>query len=646
MIDIENIYKFEICDGNGKLYLSLLRDSLSEIELTETFFRFDYSLNDDTSDNSCNLDAIEDYCQQYEYVLNIIFYNEPNRKFHIVKSSSKRPAAKNHINKTKYEFDIKEIIVQTEKKPQNVNITVNNNITANYSMENIKKLSKKDIQKRLFWTDFSINIVLDTLCKGLYDSVALVRMKDGTAYIAKDSKKEFAKGIDECVKQTEIKDITFEPNKVIDYNSLYVFATNLISGTDDGNWIFAIFINKKVYDSFFKIKYSAYEPADCLPHQVIDYLLQNVKNYFFYEHIDEAHIAVENNPADVIRHAGSSVVNAVAMCMLDNTNFSFSLAEAINKISYLTYEKKIIGNNGILFAKRTRPSELEIITDKINKLFDELEKLNASPNLDDVNKVNALIEESDNIQTEINSPYTLPGDEINVDYILSYKEPVLLNDSRHIRKLLETTSDDCFLISDSDAIFGLGKKREESKGNYCVKFYDYGKWAFFLDDDCILQYENGMPHLPKVAFDKKVFREKFLDCFGNNPNMDKRAEEFCSIIESAVQERTGAIIVINDKAEEECNRLSKQSTPIMPIKLDKDNIKKLTKIDGAVMVNPEINCFSFGVILDGMANSKIGTPSRGSRYNSSYRYYDTRTKEGDKLLVVVISDDGMVDIIG
>ena len=81
------------------------------------------------------------------------------------------------------------------------------------------------------------------------------------------------------------------------------------------------------------------------------------------------------------------------------------------------------------------------------------------------------------------------------------------------------------------------------------------------------------------------------------------------------------------------------------MRIHKKKIKFLIKIDGAVLADQKLNCFSFGVILDGLANSAIGTPARGSRYNSSYRYWHTRNSEGDKLLVIVISDDGMVDVI-
>lgn len=505
---------------------------------------------------------------------------------------------------------------------------------------------KQTIEKRLFWSDYSINVVLDSLHSSLYDSTRFVRMNDGFSYLMKNSKTNFRHGITSCISQTNIDVHSFSAQAIIPENSLYGFTSTIILDPDnpDEKWLFIIFVKKNVYDSFFKIPYNSIEPADSLPHQVIDFLIQNVAKFIFNRQLDETHIAIENNAADVIRHAGSSVLNTVAMCFLNNISYS-SLAEAINKISYLPYEKKIISNNGILFAKRTRPDELTITMKRLEKTMSLFENIKEKSDLQAINDVNKAIEDCNNIQTILDTPYAPPGKGINVDYILSFETPISINNSRHIRKLLETTNDDTFLISDSDSIFGLGKMKPSSEGNYSVRFYGYGKWGFFLDSNCIMEYENGIPHLPKKEFDTEVFKNRFLNCFGQDGKTKTNAVKYSIVINSAVQEHSGAIIVINNNAKKESQRLSKQSTLIENEKLNENNIKSLIRIDGAVLADQNLNCFSFGVILDGLADSAIGTPARGSRYNSSYRYWHTRNSDGDKLLVVVISDDGMVDVI-
>lgn len=469
------------------------------------------------------------------------------------------------------------------------------------------------MEKRVFWTDYSVNVVLDALCPNLYDSSCFIRINDGFSYTAKDSKKNFAKGIKNCVFQKIIKDFSCSPKSMIPYDSLYGFTSAVISDCNkiDEKWLFVIFVKKDVYNSFFKIPYKDYEPADCLPHQVIDCLIQNVRGDIFNDKIGEAGIAVKNETLNVLRHAGSLVLNSVAMCKLNNFSF-FSLSEAINKISYLSYEKKVIGNNGILFARRTRPDEIKLLSEKIEKLFKLSKKIDAESDPKTVDEINKAIDDCENIQDEIGASYELPGDGKNVKYILSYKNPVPIGESRHIRKLLETTGNDIFLISDSDAVFGLGKVKSSTCGNFYIKFRDVGKWSFYLDDNCILEYENGIPHLPKPEFSTEIFKNSFFECFGKTESTENYAEKYSDIIESAVKEQNGAIIVINSKAKDEAQRLSKQSTCINTKKLDKNNIKALIKIDGAVLADQELNCYSFGVILDGIASCEVGTPARGS----------------------------------
>lgn len=105
------------------------------------------------------------------------------------------------------------------------------------------------------------------------------------------------------------------------------------------------------------------------------------------------------------------------------------------------------------------------------------------------------------------------------------------------------------------------------------------------------------------------------------------------------------MLVISSAAAEEAARLAGQSTAIEPLHLTVNEIQKLTSIDGAVLIEPTGRCHAIGVILDGMATGK-GKASRGSRYNSAIRYVETAQKElKHECLAVVISEDGMIDLI-
>jgi hypothetical protein len=118
------------------------------------------------------------------------------------------------------------------------------------------------------------------------------------------------------------------------------------------------------------------------------------------------------------------------------------------------------------------------------------------------------------------------------------------------------------------------------------------------------------------------------------------------IVEKAAEQKHGTMIVISDAAKSEANRLADQSTLIEPTLLSEENILlMLTSIDGAVLVGPTGTCHAVGVILDGKAVAGKGTRARGSRYNSAIKYIATEEEKENKCLAVVISEDGMINLV-
>jgi len=61
-----------------------------------------------------------------------------------------------------------------------------------------------------------------------------------------------------------------------------------------------------------------------------------------------------------------------------------------------------------------------------------------------------------------------------------------------------------------------------------------------------------------------------------------------------------------------------------------------------VLPDPQGYCYSIGVILDGKASAGHGNSTRGARYNSAIRYVES---SDFPTLVVVVSEDGMVDVM-
>jgi hypothetical protein len=72
-------------------------------------------------------------------------------------------------------------------------------------------------------------------------------------------------------------------------------------------------------------------------------------------------------------------------------------------------------------------------------------------------------------------------------------------------------------------------------------------------------------------------------------------------------------------------------------------VKKVTSIDGAVLLDRDANCHAIGVILDGVATEK-GDPSRGARYNSAIRYYE-QFESPKALAILIVSEDGMINLL-
>ena len=98
--------------------------------------------------------------------------------------------------------------------------------------------------------------------------------------------------------------------------------------------------------------------------------------------------------------------------------------------------------------------------------------------------------------------------------------------------------------------------------------------------------------------------------------------------------------MVSSEASKEAARLENQCTRIEPVQLRPEIMRMVTAIDGAVMIDPNATCYAIGVILDGVASQK-GNAARGARYNSAIRYVE----EKDRVLAIVVSEDGSIDLI-
>lgn len=159
---------------------------------------------------------------------------------------------------------------------------------------------------------------------------------------------------------------------------------------------------------------------------------------------------------------------------------------------------------------------------------------------------------------------------------------------------------------------------------------------------CPIRCLNGSLLLPKMPVNSEFAEAaQRTFCRGNVAN------KVGKVISKIQEVEHGAVIVIasENRIKNECSRLTRENhrgislnkkRSLISKKADKI-IKKLTSIDGAILVDTNGYCHACGVILDGIAVE--GTPARGARYNCTKSYISLHAR----MMGVVLSEDGMID---
>jgi hypothetical protein len=154
-----------------------------------------------------------------------------------------------------------------------------------------------------------------------------------------------------------------------------------------------------------------------------------------------------------------------------------------------------------------------------------------------------------------------------------------------------------------------------------------------------MRVQYGLPSLPKLSFDEDKFRVDLPRIFRSISATD--VERLVGLVRAAEKEIHGTMLVITEAAAIEAARLAPQGTRVTPFQLDAKVLKNLTPIDGAIILDQTGVCHAIGTILDGKATEN-GNPSRGARYNSAIRYFESVESP---CLIVVVSSDGGVDFV-
>ncbi|MGW5891950.1 diadenylate cyclase, partial [Priestia megaterium] len=278
--------------------------------------------------------------------------------------------------------------------------------------------------------------------------------------------------------------------------------------------------------------------------------------------------------------------------------------------------------------------------------------------LDIINEISNLKYEKANIKGEIVFPTALvehivnnPNRVINLHSLVSFKE------TRKIRKLLEMTSEKYRLISlDESKSYGnhnfdaygvsIGTIKESYlDACFIIKFNGPLEWELYRGNKFILSSSNYKVSLRMNSPDVKSYlKDKFHSVFDKN---DSNFERVWEIIQASTQQSKGTMLVVSNKAKEESYRLKDMSFNVNPFRLTKNFVKTISSIDGAIMADPSGVCHALGVILDGISvEYSAADPSRGARYNSAIKYRDLMKMDSKaRFMIVVVSEDGMIDVI-
>lgn len=234
------------------------------------------------------------------------------------------------------------------------------------------------------------------------------------------------------------------------------------------------------------------------------------------------------------------------------------------------------------------------------------------------------------------------SDDSAIEFDLQFAKPIPLANARWSRKILEMGNAEMPLVASSEGIWGLGRRvpvtDNSTQIDFRIEFLGQHRWRLSADSKPIVQFDFGTPSIPRRKLSTEAFAANFQRAFPGAT--DDEAQRAAALFETADKLGHGAMLVYSHDAATEAIRLSGEGTRTIPSRMTPDVLRRVSGIDGTILLDIGSDCHAIGVILDGKAHPECD-PARGSRYNSAIRY-----SYGDKgRLAIVVSDDGMLDVM-
>lgn len=224
--------------------------------------------------------------------------------------------------------------------------------------------------------------------------------------------------------------------------------------------------------------------------------------------------------------------------------------------------------------------------------------------------------------------------------------------ARYIRKLLEMTGSigqhteqEYILVSDGKKILGMAQ-RSVCENGYMVEFFGLMNWQLTFKKREVFSFIEGT-YQYRTPYHEDAL-QTMRDFLEYTPEEFKAARE---LIETAARQKHGTMLIIFQKSQEAKAEADRLISYARGIRLqssrclnDSSLLLGLSSIDGAIILDKQLICHGFGMIVDGEACTK-GTPSRGARYNSAQNYVQGRFNSNNRCLAIVISEDQTIDVI-
>jgi len=222
----------------------------------------------------------------------------------------------------------------------------------------------------------------------------------------------------------------------------------------------------------------------------------------------------------------------------------------------------------------------------------------------------------------------------------AFNQPLSLLQYRKARKLLAAMDSRLCLAASGDRFLGIARVEDINRpGVYLASLIKHLSWELSCQGRLLLRCEEG-----RLSAGRRQMQDTELAAFAQRVlGLDETgASRVLYLIKGAAGTGYGGMLVFSEEAKQEAERLSEDGIQVKPFMPEAEDLSAFSAMDGAILMDTEGYCHALGVILDGPACNGADS-SRGARYNSALRYH--AKNEEKKLLLVVLSDDGMLDLI-